>query len=107
MSQGATGISETLSRDTSLGDDPGTMRSLKQIAEVLLLDPKIRMRINFVAPNKLGPNLTEKNQQAVENWNKAKFEGLARYLQRSFGINPSRLSYSQEGKGGQLIFFKK
>ena len=92
-----------LSRNTKLGNDPGTIRSLKQIAEVLLLDPKIKMRITFYDPKKPGSNFNKINQSEITKWNKKKFQVLARYLQKNFGINPGRLSYSQEGVGGNLI----
>jgi len=63
------------------------------------------MRITFYDPkNPKKGNLNKTNQGEVTKWNKKKFQVLAQYLQKNFGINPGRLTYSQEGVGGNLIF---
>ncbi|WP_339883467.1 DUF6443 domain-containing protein [Polaribacter vadi] len=100
LKKGAGG-SGLISRNIQLGNDPSTKRSLKLISEVLLLDPKVKMRITFNDPK---GNYNEINQAEVAKYNKKKFQVLASYLEKNFSINPGRISYSEEGKGGKLIF---
>ncbi len=103
--------SATIGRDTRLGNDPATQRSLTQIANTLLLDPKVRLRITFQSaeadPNNTGLILTPANTAAVRTWNRLKHQRLALYLYRQFGIDTDRITFSEGGLGGKLIFSKK
>ncbi len=100
--------SSTIARNTRLGTDSATQRSLMQIANTLLSDPKVRMRITFQSPeadpNNTGLILTPTNTRAVRTWNRIKHQRLALYLYRQFGIDPSRVTFSEGGLGGKLIF---
>lgn len=92
-----------------LGNDPATQRSLQQIANVLLTNENLNMRIDFTDPktvrNGVGRTLTDRDMNNISQWNLAKFQVLAGFLQRQFNINPNRLIFSENGQGGNLLFF--
>ncbi|WP_272150923.1 DUF6443 domain-containing protein [Tenacibaculum aiptasiae] len=108
---GSTSGGNIISRDISLGTDTNTQNSLQQIANVLLQNPSLKMRIDFTDPNSIRNNgrgriLGTEDLNRIRAWNRSKFQTLARYLRNRHGINPNRLSFGQVGLGGRLTFFE-
>lgn len=101
--------SEVISRNTQLGNDAITQNSLEQIAKVLLMNPNIRMRIDFANPdynfNGKGRFLKSSDKNQIRLWNRLKFQRLARFLKNKRGIDQGRILYGERKSGGRLIFY--
>jgi RHS repeat-associated protein len=101
----ARGITTMRRENVQLGNDDGTRKTLTLIARILKRNPLIRMSITFLDPDDDRNNLeTSRAKSIVSDWNRRKFQSLARRLKNDHGIDPTRLIYIEQRQGGRIIF---